>query len=80
MAVQEQDKPCARLYSVLLPGYLKLRLIGGRGNYDGTVEVYDGATGNWGTICDKYLTDADATVMCKMLGFQSGYIGLYVSI
>ena len=34
--------------------------------------MFDESMSSWGTICDKEFTDADATMMCKMLGFRSG--------
>ncbi|XP_060602751.1 scavenger receptor cysteine-rich type 1 protein M130-like [Ruditapes philippinarum] len=47
-----------------------MRLIGGRGNFEGTVDVME--NGQWGTICDREFTDIDASVVCKQLGFTGG--------
>ena len=43
-----------------------LTLVGGRGNFEGTVKIDDG------TLCDKNFTDNDATVICRMMGFTKG--------
>lgn len=53
-----------------------MQVVGGRGNYEGTVAVIDSA--GWGTICDEHFTDSDATVLCKMLGFTSGFEYIYI--
>ena len=34
---------------------------------EGTLEVCFG--GNWGTICDDFWSDVDASVACRQLGF-----------
>ncbi|TSK22608.1 Neurotrypsin [Bagarius yarrelli] len=47
------------------------RLIGGGSNKSGRLEVY--LNGQWGTVCDTHLTDRDASVICRQLGF--GEIG-----
>ncbi|XP_060602750.1 deleted in malignant brain tumors 1 protein-like [Ruditapes philippinarum] len=49
---------------------MEVRLIGGRGNFEGTVDINYGR--QWGTICDRGFTDHDATVICKMAGFDRG--------
>ncbi|XP_053388149.1 deleted in malignant brain tumors 1 protein-like [Mercenaria mercenaria] len=48
-----------------------IRLIGGRGNFEGTVDVME--NGHWGSICDRNFTDQDATVVCRALGFTDGH-------
>ncbi|XP_053386943.1 scavenger receptor cysteine-rich type 1 protein M130-like [Mercenaria mercenaria] len=44
-----------------------IRLENGLGISDGRVEIL--VNGTWGTICRSYLTQNDANVICRMLGF-----------
>ncbi|CAC5361277.1 unnamed protein product [Mytilus coruscus] len=50
----------------------KVKLYGGRGPFEGTVEVYH--SGKWGEICSNEFDDKDAAVICKMLGYKQGNI------
>ncbi|XP_055896643.1 deleted in malignant brain tumors 1 protein-like isoform X1 [Biomphalaria glabrata] len=49
-------------------GKVLVRLTNGNSSHSGTVEVF--YNGRWGTICDDYWTDADAQVVCHMIGYQ----------
>jgi deleted-in-malignant-brain-tumors protein 1 len=40
-------------------------LVGGKGPFEGRVEVYHSQ--QWGSICDDRFDEKDAKVICKML-------------
>ncbi|XP_055290852.1 neurotrypsin isoform X2 [Moschus berezovskii] len=47
-----------------------IRLAGGKGSYEGRLEVYH--RGQWGTVCNDGWTDLNTFVVCRQLGFKYG--------
>nr|XP_044998375.1 macrophage scavenger receptor types I and II isoform X2 [Jaculus jaculus] len=52
--------------SMLTP-FKTVRLVGGRGSYEGRVEIFHG--GQWGTICDDHWEIRAGQVICRSLGY-----------
>jgi len=54
---------------------VRVRLVGGSDLDTGRLEVY--YSGRWGTVCDDGFDNADAKVVCYMLGY--GHNGVFIS-
>ena len=62
-----------RIYYGLACTSGSIRLVGGTSTSEGRVEVCS-STGTWGTVCDDYWDNTDASVACRQLGYGSGML------
>ena len=56
-------------FFVLVCNNSDVRLVDGRNNYEGRVEICQ--SGIWGTVCDNRWDDSDALVVCRQLGLST---------
>ena len=54
---------------VLVCNNSDVRLVDGRNNYEGRVEICQ--SGVWGTVCDDNWGATDALVVCRQLGLST---------
>ena len=53
-----------------------IRLVGGSFEYEGRVEVC--VNNAWGTVCDDFLDENDASVVCAQLGYPRAGEKMYM--
>ncbi|CAG2202855.1 Scavenger receptor cysteine-rich domain superfamily protein [Mytilus edulis] len=69
------NSPCSHENDIGIDCATPVRLLGGRGPFEGTVELYH--FGTWGELCDNNFDVKDAKVICRMLGYTSGYVEIH---
>ena len=47
---------------------IEVQLVGGKSSSEGRVEIL--FNGEWGTVCDDKIHQADVDVMCGMMGYS----------
>lgn len=56
---------------------IPVRLANGTASFEGRVEIY--LNSHWGTICDIFWSTADASVVCRQLGYPAASDALFGS-
>ena len=57
------------------PSSSEIRLVGGRNQYEGRVEV--NRSGEWQTVCDNSWDIAEAEVVCRWLGYGYAILAIH---
>lgn len=85
MAIQNQyrihDHPISCFFQHAIEGKTKLRLLGGRSDQEGRVEVMlPGSNGTWGLICGDGWSLLEGMVACRQLGMHYAQAALSTGI
>ena len=60
---------CPKMFSLFADVTdIEVHLVGGKSSSEGRVEIL--YNGEWGTVCDDGIHQADIDIMCRMMGFS----------